>query len=486
MARAGLDLLPPLAVKIAGKRSTLRIIFEADFFSPPFCSFGQRFKLTFQDSVIIDFDLQDLLNRYTHHEADEGLSDKEPDAEQDEDEDDETDAEGDLDEEFRQPFNTGFSSDLTDLSDSERDEKPVHLASDTESDLSELSSEAHTAPLQASNNDASSYSNTCTKRKRTRRAPSDPVKAAEQKAKKKTYQKHRPDRRCDESKVLKLDFDANSLPVASTGWQGLRDTGFEQFRDYTHAQVLALPWMRYLDWDGQHNVVVCDKKRRGVVNLIGHPRDANWVEVHREAARVIAKGWKNCKFKAKQKKHRRGKFDAEAIGYSHGGGHGILANKAVQRLSGIANSTYKRFCPIMYADYARNSAALHEWDPLLARNFPKSVFAATTINFGPQTVADIHGGELVLWNIGLIIRFPPGCTILFPSALIAHSNLPVQPGEERYSITQYLAAALTRFVENGFQNDADIIRSGDQQAIEELKARRSGRWQQGLQKFRVW
>ncbi|KAE9397166.1 hypothetical protein BT96DRAFT_823683, partial [Gymnopus androsaceus JB14] len=188
---------------------------------------------------------------------------------------------------------------------------------------------------------------------------------------------------------------------------------------------------------------------------------------------------------------------------------GVLANKAVQRLFGMANSAYKRFCLAMYEDYATNSAALHQWDLLLRQNFPKSVFAAMTVNFGPQTIMDIHidfrntgsaccavtnvgpfdsskGGELVLWNLGLIIRFPPGCTILFPSALIAHSNLPIQPGEERYSITQYSAAALTCFMENGFQNDADIMHSGNQQAIEALKARRSARWQQGLLKFRVW
>ncbi|KAE9384817.1 hypothetical protein BT96DRAFT_841677, partial [Gymnopus androsaceus JB14] len=271
---------------------------------------------------------------------------------------------------------------------------------------------------------------------------------------------------------------------------------------------------------------ICDRKRRGVINLIGHPRDSNWHEVHQEAARVIAKGRKNCKFKAEQRKHRRGKFHAEAIGYSHGGGHmipantkhssrhlavlqGILANKSIKRLSGMANSAYKRFCPAMYADYAKNSADLHRWDPQLRRNFPKSVFAGTTVNFGPQTVTDIHvdfrntasgccavtnagpfdsskGGELVLWNLGLIIRFPPGCTILFPSALISHSNLPIQTGEERYSITQYSAAALTRFVENGYRNDADIMREGNQQAIEALKARRSARWQEGLQKFRIW
>lgn len=57
---------------------------------------------------------------------------------------------------------------------------------------------------------------------------------------------------------------------------------------------------------------------------------------------------------------------------------------------------------------------------------------------------------------GLIIRFLPGCTILFPLALIAHSNLPIRAGEERHSM-QYCT-------EN--QNDVDIMGDGEQQAID--------------------
>ncbi|KAE9399619.1 hypothetical protein BT96DRAFT_775507, partial [Gymnopus androsaceus JB14] len=236
---------------------------------------------------------------------------------------------------------------------------------------------------------------------------------------------------------------------------------------------------------------LCDRSRRGMVHLIGAPHNPNWPKVHAEAALVIEKGRVSCNFRPDQLDHSRGNFAAEAIGYSHGGGQvepsntqhsirnfrvltSILANPAVQRLSGIANASYKRYCPSMYQEFKENDEALRRWKPSLRRNFDKSVFAATTINFGPQSITDIHidshnrapascavtslgpfnstcSGELVLWNLGLIVRFPPGCTILLPSALIVHSNLPIQPGGNRYSITQYSAAALSRFVENGFR-----------------------------------
>ena len=40
--------------------------------------------------------------------------------------------------------------------------------------------------------------------------------------------------------------------------------------------------------------------------------------------------------------------------------------------------------------------------------------------------------------------------VFFPSAIITHANIPIQPGETRQSITTYSAAGLYRFVEQGY------------------------------------
>jgi hypothetical protein len=40
------------------------------------------------------------------------------------------------------------------------------------------------------------------------------------------------------------------------------------------------------------------------------------------------------------------------------------------------------------------------------------------------------GGHLILWDLKLIIRFPPGSTILIPSTLIHHSNTSIHPHEK--------------------------------------------------------
>ena len=61
------------------------------------------------------------------------------------------------------------------------------------------------------------------------------------------------------------------------------------------------------------------------------------------------------------------------------------------------------------------------------------------------------GGHLVLWDLKLVIEFPPGATILIPSSAIHHSNTRVQQGERRYSFTQYSAGGLFRWADNGYQ-----------------------------------
>ncbi|KAJ7828584.1 hypothetical protein B0H14DRAFT_2263384, partial [Mycena olivaceomarginata] len=88
----------------------------------------------------------------------------------------------------------------------------------------------------------------------------------------------------------------------------------------------------------------------------------------------------------------------------------------------------------------------------------KSPFAAVTFNFGPATITFPHtdalnltwgwcaitalgafdprrGGHLVLWDLCLVIQFPPGSTILIPSAILWHSNVGIASEERRYSFT---------------------------------------------------
>ncbi|THU85627.1 hypothetical protein K435DRAFT_685208 [Dendrothele bispora CBS 962.96] len=114
-------------------------------------------------------------------------------------------------------------------------------------------------------------------------------------------------------------------------------------------------------------------------------------------------------------------------------------------------------------------------------NFPKSEFACITVNFGPCTRTHIHTnakntahdmcattlgsfnpklrGHLVLWDLKVLIEFPPGCTILLLSALLYHLNTGVQTHKTRYSVTQYTAGGIWCWLDGGSWTKVNIKHS---------------------------
>jgi hypothetical protein len=90
------------------------------------------------------------------------------------------------------------------------------------------------------------------------------------------------------------------------------------------------------------------------------------------------------------------------------------------------------------------------------------------------------GGFLVLWNLGLVIRFPSGSNISICSGGVYHGNLPIQPGESRAAFIQYMAGGLARHVTYGFKSENQLKLTGQlkfhaDKAVE--------RWEQALGLF---
>lgn len=129
--------------------------------------------------------------------------------------------------------------------------------------------------------------------------------------------------------------------------------------------------------------------------------------------------------------------------------------------------------PNMHEEYRNTFKRYFDLDPYRFRQVLPSVYPAFTFNLGPRTVTVEHydsrnkangwiavtalgdfnpdkGGHLILRELGLLVRFPPGSTILFPSAVIRHGNAPIQKGEFRMSITSYAAGALFQYADYGF------------------------------------
>jgi len=160
----------------------------------------------------------------------------------------------------------------------------------------------------------------------------------------------------------------------------------------------------------------------------------------------------------------------------------------------------------MHEMYASMLQKLQDYNEKLQRPFPNSVFANFTANFGPETVCYDHkdsgnlpcgwcvvtalgefdpkrGGHLVLWDLNMVIEFPPGCSIMIPSAMLRHSNTRIQPGELRYSFTQYSAGGLFRFVDYNFKLDDDYWGSLKGEALKEALKHRASRRKQAFTVF---
>lgn len=173
-------------------------------------------------------------------------------------------------------------------------------------------------------------------------------------------------------------------------------------------------------------------------------------------------------------------------------------------LTRLLADAFKTFSPEMYAHYENLKIQLMRDNPSLRFNWERCVYAAASMNLGPQTVTSVHtdhmnyapgwcsimalgdydytkGGHIVLWDLKIVIPFPPGAVIFIPSAILRHSNTTVSPGEKRMSFTQFSAGSLFRWVDCGCQTQKNFFAEGG-----EHKMSGTARWMEGIARYASW
>lgn len=157
----------------------------------------------------------------------------------------------------------------------------------------------------------------------------------------------------------------------------------------------------------------------------------------------------------------------------------------------------------MYDSYRTVMGQYYKRDLQQIKRILPSVYPAFTFNLGPRTVTVEHydsrnkangwiaitafgnynadlGGHLIMRELGLMVRFPPGSTILFPSAIIRHGNAPIQKGEFRMSITLYTAGALFQYADFGFQLKETAM-TKDPKLYKEILAKEETAWEEAME-----
>ncbi|KAJ6555623.1 hypothetical protein DFH09DRAFT_1318031 [Mycena vulgaris] len=356
-------------------------------------------------------------------------------------------------------------------------------------------------------------------------------------------------KRVEEGKksALQLDLDAQTLPHSKPAWLGSRSAGEQDFDFtepakphnlssglggviYTQEEVDTLSGTEgfmYIGWLGLLTIPLLDSRHRVIALLGGMPRDAGWKDVANGAAALLMERLPRIRLTEERLQHRRAQesFPAIARGWSHGGGqtepgelcnnvantrltNELLAHEYFRRISGFANLLFLLWAPVLFTFYKVQMALLAGWKCSMRCNFPGSVFAACTFNFGPRAVCAPHldfanlswgwcaitalgdydpdrGGHLILWDLRLVIRFPPGSTILIPSALIQHSNVPIHAHEHRCSFVRYTAGGLFRWMRNGFKTNEDWEASASREELAVCEAESRTRWERGMSMFSV-
>lgn len=186
------------------------------------------------------------------------------------------------------------------------------------------------------------------------------------------------------------------------------------------------------------------------------------------------------------------------------------------RLEGFAESLFRLFFPRLSTYYGETMEKLLASDPALSQRLREErglkrggrtpLWATQTKNMGPRTQTLRHvdhanlawgmcaitalgnfnpdeGGHLVLWDLEYVVQFPPGATILIPSAILEHSNVELPSGQTRESIIRYTSGSLFRWVYNGCATDKAMLNNLDAEAVMQRESDRSQWWENGRKMF---
>jgi len=169
-------------------------------------------------------------------------------------------------------------------------------------------------------------------------------------------------------------------------------------------------------------------------------------------------------------------------------------------LTDDAEGLLQMYCTAAFLSLQAQKNSFLEYDPLALYPSKASVFSAATFELGGShgrtsdsgilecydtgtwsiltalgTYAPFRGGHAIFWDLGLVVTFPPGSSILIPAGLVRYSFVKVREHERRYSLLQWAGAGITRWFRNGHRFDLEfaIHSSSEEHSAREERRRQA-------------
>ncbi|KAJ3898951.1 hypothetical protein F5879DRAFT_994244 [Lentinula edodes] len=255
------------------------------------------------------------------------------------------------------------------------------------------------------------------------------------------------------------------LPAASGGFIGVEADwyGAQARRELEQMKERGF-WL--VEWRAGKGVPLVDAEHRVMVCMLNGPDDPGYQQAVEEMTESILKASEETDWQKKEKRHKCGHFPALARGISYGKGQHepmrLVGDRQPMMEELFNKSCFKRVAG--FQNDAKNDVRI-----------PCAITTGGKYDYK-------QSGHLILWDFKLILEFPPGATILLPSALIRHSNLPLADGETRVSVTQYTAGGIRHWLEYGGRTEDEFC-TQDPQGFAHTWAKHREGWTQGLNLF---
>jgi hypothetical protein len=168
------------------------------------------------------------------------------------------------------------------------------------------------------------------------------------------------------------------------------------------------------------------------------------------------------------------------------------------------------YCGAAFLALQAQKSELLKHYPTLMYPSDSSVFSAVTFEFGgphrqnmpsgsPTTYeaakwscltalgkyAPMHGGHIIFWDLGLVVCFPPGATILFLAGLIRYSFVKVRQGEHRHAVLQWAGGGIACWLANGCRPDVEFAVHATRQEHDAREQRRGEVHKAALESFPI-